>query len=434
MERNVVRLWMLLPILFLASAVCGQEPPKDKKVDDEKTAAKPGPAAVGKLVEQLKSSDFRTRDKAAEQLSKLEEVPAALREAEKSGDLEMRRRAQLIIAAISARLEEKAFQAMIADLHKIELDRFVRRMVTDEKFVGDKEWKVIAALTKAVTKRANDLGGRQYPVPDFDMTSLPLADLAVERVAFRGKRLLLNHYTDGITSVDGCVVLCTGTMPKVTGLDNSIIIVDGDFTRATGLDNCLLIVCGKIGGFTVVQSSIVLATGEFGAHMGFGERNELIGATGCDFSFLQVKNEKIRFAGSKDSVLVKTVPRTTGPTTSRVLDTDKGPLQMLRFSAQKIVPDDKLAWGKEWGGLAVAIAPAERPGAYLIRWKNVGKETLELQADRSHPADYVGRNDLLNHVFVKGANGKQLPARQSKLRMVGAPRRPNTVLLESGKT
>lgn len=27
-----------------------------------------------------------------------------------------------------------------------------------------------------------------------------------------------------------------------------------------------------------------------------------------------------------------------------------------------------------------------------------------------------------------------MPARQSKLRMVGAPRRPNTVLLESGKT
>jgi hypothetical protein len=43
---------------------------------------------------------------------------------------------------------------MVADLHKIELDRFVRRMITDEKFAGDNKWKVIEALAKAVTRKS----------------------------------------------------------------------------------------------------------------------------------------------------------------------------------------------------------------------------------------------------------------------------------------
>ncbi len=41
---------------------------------DEKPAAKPDPAAVRKLVEQLKSDDFETREKATQELSKLEEI------------------------------------------------------------------------------------------------------------------------------------------------------------------------------------------------------------------------------------------------------------------------------------------------------------------------------------------------------------------------
>jgi hypothetical protein len=118
----------------------GQEPAKD--------AAKPDAAAVAKWIAQLKSSDFKVRSQAANDLSKLDEVPAALREAIDSGDLETKRRAEAIVASITARLEEKAFRAMLADMHKVEVDRFVRRMVTQENFRGDKEWKVIEAIAK----------------------------------------------------------------------------------------------------------------------------------------------------------------------------------------------------------------------------------------------------------------------------------------------
>jgi len=77
----------------------------------------------------------------------------------------------------------------------------------------------------------------------------------------------------------------------------------------------------------------------------------------------------------------------------------------------------------------------DRPESFLIRWKNVGKETLELRAVRFHN-DILGRNDdLLNHVLVKDADGKSLPARELKKFPGAGPRiRPATIILEPGKT
>ncbi len=80
---------------------------------DEKPALKLDPAAVRKLVEQLASDDFATRERATQELSKLEEAPEALREATKSNDLEVRRRAQTAVDVITARAEDKAFKALV---------------------------------------------------------------------------------------------------------------------------------------------------------------------------------------------------------------------------------------------------------------------------------------------------------------------------------
>src|SRR5262249_41865215 len=335
---------------------------------------------------------------------------------------EVRLRAQTALKHITARLDERAFKAMMADLHKVELDRFVRRMVTDEQFAGERQWEIIQAIVKVVTRKANELGGRQYPVPDFDMKSLPLADLSRDRVGVTNKRLLLRGPEPRFTSLQNCVILCTGPTPRVTVLSNSILLVDGDFTGATGVDNSLLIVRGNVGRVTSVRGSIILATGNF------------LGATGCDHSFVQVNNQRIRFTGSEKSVLVKTTVKTTGDTTSHVLDTGKGPLQLLRFSKRKT--DAQLAWGKEVNGLAVAITPADQEGKVLVRWKNVGKDLLEIPWTR-FDSDLIDKHadDLFGHVFLKGPGGKLVPARQHQGRNVGGP--PpllNSVVLGPGQT
>ena len=55
-----------------------------------------------------------------ENLVKLDEAPDALRQAAKSADAEVARRAEIAIRVIILRIEEKEFQAMIGDLDKIE--------------------------------------------------------------------------------------------------------------------------------------------------------------------------------------------------------------------------------------------------------------------------------------------------------------------------
>jgi hypothetical protein len=80
---------------------------------DEKPAAKLDPVAVRKLVEQLGSNDFATRQKATQELSKLDEAPEALREAIKSNDPEVRRLAQTAVEVITARAEAKAFKVLV---------------------------------------------------------------------------------------------------------------------------------------------------------------------------------------------------------------------------------------------------------------------------------------------------------------------------------
>ena len=411
MTRTVARMGALLPILALAimttRAYCGEQLAKEKGKDAgaEKPAAGANPA---ELTKQLASADFRTRDNASQELAKLDEVPEALRDAAKSADAEVARRAQIAIAVITARVEEKAFQALARDLHKVELDRFVRRMVTDKKFAGDEQWAMIQAIANAVTKQANKLGERQFQVPDFNVRKMP--------------RLLFNGETESRAWVGSSVVLSAGATPYITSVENCIVIVDGDFTGATGIDNSLVIVRGNVGRVTVVSKSIILATGNFE------------GATGCDDSFLQVNNHRIRFTGSNGSVLIRTMVKTTGPTNSQVLNVEKGPLQLLKFSLRK--SDAQLDWGKEVNNLAVAITPADQKDQFLIRWKNVGKEALEVPWVRLKSEIIApNRDDLVGHVFLKGPDGKLVAGREKPAEQGGtAPFLSRSVVLGPGQT
>jgi len=309
-----MRLFPLGVLLAFASAVCSA---------DEQPVVKPDPAAVRKLIEQLKSDDFETREKATRELSKIQEVPDELRQTTKSDDIEVRQRAQSAVEAITARNEEKAFKAMVADLSKVELDRFVRRMVADANFSGDKQWEMVQKVTKAVTAKANELGGRKFAVPDLDMKAMP-QQAGAPQIAARGKRILLNDPNAVLVSVSDSVILSAGPTPRMTQLHNSIVICDGDFAGVTGLDNCLLIVRGNVGRITGVRNSIILATGEFQ------------GATGSQDSFYQVSNKQLRFTTSRNNVYVKSTPQFANrDMNGKVLDTERGPLQIIKFSEIK---------------------------------------------------------------------------------------------------
>src|SRR5687768_7214702 len=80
---------------------------------DEKPAVQSDPAAVRELVEQLGSEDFGGRERATQELSKLEEAPEALQEATKSGDPEVAQRAQRVVDLITARAEGKVIKRWV---------------------------------------------------------------------------------------------------------------------------------------------------------------------------------------------------------------------------------------------------------------------------------------------------------------------------------
>ena len=80
---------------------------------DENPAVQLDPAAVRKLVEQLASDDFEARERATQELSQLEAAPEALREATKSNDPEVGRRAQMVVDLITARAEDKVIKRWV---------------------------------------------------------------------------------------------------------------------------------------------------------------------------------------------------------------------------------------------------------------------------------------------------------------------------------
>jgi hypothetical protein len=114
-------------------------------------------------------------------------------------------------------------------------------------------------------------------------------------------------------------------------------------------------------------------------------------------------------------------------------------------NAKPVKLEPKLEWGKEVNGLAVSIAPGKlekeakdlkfEEKKVIVRWKNVGKETLELQWVRfGSDRIYKGLDDLQNHVYLKDADGKLVPARQYKFPVIGGPPyRPRTVIVEPNK-
>jgi hypothetical protein len=98
---------------------------------------------------------------------------------------------------------------------------------------------------------------------------------------------------------------------------------------------------------------------------------------------------------------------------------------------------EKPAWGKEVGGLAVSLSPAGGgPGKYVVRWRNVGQEALEVPRVRfGSDRVYKGRDDLWHHVFLRGPDGALAPARKYNFPSIGGPPyRPRTVVLGPEKT
>lgn len=277
---------------------------------------------IQRLVEQLGNDDFATREKATRQLlDRGEAVLPALQQALQSPDLEVRRRAERITGEIKAKAEERAIQLLLAEVNQVGLDQFITRMVKEEGFATDERWRVVMKLAQAMAVRASEFGGGGgWLAPGMDVAKLKRAGER-QGANYREARVLVNGLRSATTSVERCIFLSSGPVGNITHLCDSVVLVNGDIGYCTSIENCIVFCRGNIGGATGVTGSVILATGR------------LESATGIEGSLLQLGGVG-PCTRSRNNVYLNLSNSTAVHTEGdRSVPTERGPLQMLRFSA-----------------------------------------------------------------------------------------------------
>jgi HEAT repeat protein len=118
----------------------------------EEPAKKLSEKQIAKLIEQLGSSDFHIRESANRQLRQAEEALPALRQAAQSSDLEVRRRAKEIVAALEQRLSERFLRQAVARVNEEGVDLFIDRMVLQKDYANETRWKAVIEVARTLSK------------------------------------------------------------------------------------------------------------------------------------------------------------------------------------------------------------------------------------------------------------------------------------------
>jgi hypothetical protein len=224
-----------------------------------KAATVPGPE-IDKLIEQLGSDQFKAREEAGRKLLALGEAALpALEKARRAGDVEVRRRADRLAAAINRLREERLLRRLVAEVNKGGIDQFIEHMVMRPKFATEQRWLQAEELARAITLRASELAGRPFRAPRTR------------------SRSLLRGLDGKVTPMRDCLCVSQGSVQYVAGLTNVILFVNGDMKDCTGVNNCVILCNGSISGTTSVSNSVLIATGDFA------------GSTFAENTFFQVK-------------------------------------------------------------------------------------------------------------------------------------------------
>jgi hypothetical protein len=307
----VRRIW--LPLLLLSAAFLGAPAVGEPPAQDEKPT-------IDQLIEQLGSDAFKTREEASRKLLALgKEALPALRKAQKSSiDLETRRRAEQIADEISARLEEQALQELLRKANDVGIDRLIDLMATRKDFVRDEHWGLVYQTAQSLAGHASKLGNRNWKVPELDYKNFETVRHWAPINSTRNK-ILVDGFRNNVTTMDGCLVVSSGSIGYITSVANSVLFINGDMKGCTGISNCAIFCNGEVGYVTSIDNSVVLATGGFK------------GSTTADDNFFQVKSVG-RHTTSHGNVYLNLKEIQATQSEANLFPQDaKGPLQLLKL-------------------------------------------------------------------------------------------------------
>ncbi len=247
---------------------------------------------VVQLIQQLGDKRPAVREAATRRLLQMEDAAPALRAAVKSPDLEIARRAALILEEWDRRPAERAFARLKAYARNRQVDQAVELFVWRSKWEDEKAcWQVLTGLAADLIERGRKEFGAVVPPPeewlaagDFDRylkaTRAPF--LAGSRVmpakvrrgqgvgfVLRGKDVVVEG------SEKAALVACVGSLRmgasnvsviyatgpvELDGVSTSLLVCDGDLKLRT-IGNSLVLVRGDVYCGDSISNSLVIMTG-----------------------------------------------------------------------------------------------------------------------------------------------------------------------------
>ncbi len=262
---------------------------------------------IDKLVAELGSDRFETREAATRALKERVEAIPALRKARRSADLEVRRRVKDILKDLEPR---RALQSVRKAKALGQAGRAVEAadrlaFAAECDVAGDEGWDGLSQLADRVIKCANPQFSSRcgiyphqgYPIGEFrryaklnnpkeiaartveiDLGGIPsmIAPKDVKVIASRaliantGGRLLLRGKKVSFTTHGNPEFMCGGMIAssgdvQIHGAHCSVIVAGGNIKNATNLINCVLICDGDVEFLSkgvAINTSIIVARGK----------------------------------------------------------------------------------------------------------------------------------------------------------------------------
>jgi hypothetical protein len=310
MTRRKAFLFAPAFVVLVCAAVQAQAPaaPPDKKHD------------IDRLIQQLGSDDFEVREEATRKLADRDDALPKLREAMKSGDREVQLRAERLAARIARRLENRRLPELVAGVNKVGLDRFIDQMATRKDFATSARWELAYQLARAAVMRASKVGGKEFSLPELDLSTMTTLTECPPSGPTKAKVLLANGDRGDGEAVEGCLLISSGPLAEqLVAVDGSVLFVNGDVKGCGSVNESVIFCNGEIGYINEVRNSIVIATGGFAGSTG---------AKGCFFQVQSVGGH----TSSRDNVYVnlKEVAAKTSAG-NQFVQTEEGPLQMFQL-------------------------------------------------------------------------------------------------------
>jgi hypothetical protein len=250
-----------------------------------------GKRDVKELIAQLGSQSFEVREAATRRLKEREDAAAALREALKSGDPEVARRAREILDALARRAGERPFAAFADAAKRGAVDQAVERLVRRDRWDDEEAcWKALAGLADKLTAlerqrfdkvslsgehRGDDRELRRvqrHVRPKRAGDRHPSVGLWEGRFVLRaGEDFEAGIPTAGfliaaagnveVPSITHSAVFAGGSVDVKGSIGNSLVVCDGDVTSRHIIKDSLIIARGKVRCDMVVENSRIISGG-----------------------------------------------------------------------------------------------------------------------------------------------------------------------------